>query len=87
MCLRQQMHYSSCLHNDTKLQLPVFKVRFFLPICYTAGKLAADYTAIQVAMAVLQYLQNVPWLAKDIVWIIPDVSCCALQVTRVRSAA
>ncbi|KAA6418424.1 MAG: hypothetical protein FRX49_11584, partial [Trebouxia sp. A1-2] len=46
------------------------------------GNLAADYTAIQVAAAVLQYLQHVPWLAKDIVWIIPDVSCGALQMTR-----
>ncbi|DBA88721.1 TPA: hypothetical protein ACH3X1_004146 [Trebouxia sp. C0004] len=47
-----------------------------------SGKLAADYTAIQVVVALLQYLQHVPWLAKDIVWVIPDVSCGALQVTR-----
>lgn len=45
--------------------------------------LAADLTAIEVAVSVLHFLQSVPWLAKDIIWIVPDVSCGALSVTHV----
>lgn len=87
MCLLQQTHYSSWLRFTQGSQPPCVQILLFdLSIFYTAGNLAADYTAIQVAAAVLQYLQHVPWLAKDIVWIIPDVSCGALQMTRVRNA-
>ena len=33
--------------------------------------------------SVLQYLQQVRWLAKDIVWVIPDVSCGAYGALQV----
>ena len=45
---------------------------------------AGDVAAVQVAISVLQFLQEVPWLAKDIVWVLIDTSCATLHPTKVR---
>lgn len=42
-----------------------------------------NFAAIQVAVYVLQFLQKVPWLAKDIVWLVVEADSCVLQSTKV----
>lgn len=44
---------------------------------------AGNVAAIQVAVSVLQFLQQVPWLAKDLVWMVVEADCGALHTTKV----
>ena len=45
---------------------------------------AAAKAGIHTAVAVLRYLQHAPWLAKDIIWVIPDVACGTLYAMQAR---
>ena len=45
----------------------------------------AEGTALALALghAVMAYLLRVPWLAKDILWVLPDARCGLIEATEV----
>ena len=41
---------------------------------------------LALGQAVMAYLARVPWLAKDVIWLVPDARCGLLAAVQVRCA-